>query len=195
MVGSKRLGVLHIRVHQARYLDKDVDTFIQITLGDFFTKSDVFKVSKNPEWQFQAKVDIFDDSCQQLEIKIMDEASKHAIGSATVDINEMMSKKQILNRWIKLIQSKTGEIKVSSHFVTSNEDEYKRVNIYERIKDNKQEEEKVDQVDYQKPVNLGKLNLIVHRASDLCDKDAVGKSDPYVVIYFKNRMFKHLRDH
>lgn len=193
---SDRIGFIHLRVHKARNLEnKDTggksDPFIEVQFGNTNAKSSTVMNNQNPEWQFQTKFDVMKDSPKEIVVSILDEdlQSTDPLGQAVLEVQEIISKKQIMKQWIELNKCKTGEIQISSHFVPTENEKFKKRLTDLLCKDTTTKENKQPSL-YQKAKIFGKIDLTIHSANSLMNTDLVGSSDPYAVVYYQKRMYK-----
>ena len=181
------LGILHLRVHKGKDLQKVGRAILNIQFGDIFSKSK--SVANDPTWEFQTKLVVYEDSPEYIVIHLLNEDSKKSekIGEMKLSVTEMISRKQILKRWVKLGDSQPGEIQISSHYVPA---ESKKKDTWRRIQDEDTAGNKPEIKVYQKPKTLGKVSITLHSAKNLMKKDLVGSSDPYAVVYHQNKMYR-----
>jgi hypothetical protein len=117
-------GLLIFTIHKAKDLENSdyigkSDPFVCIRYNDQEFKSEVKNNTLEPEWNFTAEVRITEDDEQPILVEVFDADYDQAdpIGSAYVNVEEYMEKKEISNQWISLIECKSGQLLISTVFV------------------------------------------------------------------------------
>merc|ERR1719186_1237737 len=121
-----RPGEIILTVHKARQIEKKgyfgkADPYVFLSLGNQQFKSKTVKNEHNPEWELISKFSVDEYSPNQINISVFDDdfGKDDSLGSATLDINDILIRKQIKNEWVTLQNCKSGEIQISSQFTSA----------------------------------------------------------------------------
>merc|ERR1711872_224991 len=118
-------GDISITVHKARDIEKKgmmgkADPYVVLLYGDQQAKSKTIKNNHNPEWEYTAKFQIKPENTDSISISVFNEdfGKDDTLGSATLDLRSVQGYKTLKNRWIPLLNCKSGEVLVSAEFLT-----------------------------------------------------------------------------
>merc|ERR1712106_958386 len=191
--------VLHIRVHKARNLEnKDKhgksDPYIILNFGEHEVKSRTINDNLNPEWQFFTKFNISSESPNSVSIRVIDKdiGKDENLGMIELDVSEIKSKKQVLQKWMPLKHCKSGEIQISGQYIVGDSKNYVKmpksggVNALDKYLREDSDKSK----DLNKTlIQRGNIKLMIKQARDL-KKSKVGKADPYVTLRLGKQIFR-----
>jgi len=128
-VGEKsksQRGTVMITLHKARDLEKKglfgkADPYAVINVGKETFKSKTIDNNHNPEWNFNIQFNINKETPDKISLEVFDEdiGKDDPLGQTTILLCEIINKRQILNKWIRLQQCKSGEVLFSAEFIPS----------------------------------------------------------------------------
>merc|ERR1711872_956735 len=117
-------GQIHLTVIKAKDIEKKgkfgkADPYVKITYGKQKAKSKTVKNNHNPEWNFEARFDIDENSSEGLNIAVFDDdfGKDDSLGNKTMDIIDIQENMKVLNKWIPLENCKSGEVLLSAEFI------------------------------------------------------------------------------
>merc|ERR1712037_238382 len=110
-------GHVILTVHKARDVEKKgmfgkADPYVNITFGKQKAKSKTVKNNHSPEWNFNATLEVDQNTSETIRIEVFDEdlGKDDTLGHKDMDINSVVKQKKLLNQWIPLDNCKSGEI-------------------------------------------------------------------------------------
>ena len=167
-------GILTLTVHKARKLEKKgmfgkADPYALITLGKLKAKTKTINNNQNPEWEFETKFNVDSESPSQIIIDIFDEdtGKDDILGSATINLNDVIQQRSILNTWYTLEKCKSGEVLLSMLYTSSSPSRSVSIKSLDSYKSNK---------------FSGMLSVSILKARKLEKSGLFGKVDPYVLL-------------
>jgi Ca2+-dependent lipid-binding protein len=117
-------GIINFTVLKAKKLQKKgvfgkADPYTKITLGDQIHKSHTVKNNQNPEWNYNAKLNISKDSPDSILVEVFDEdvGKDDAMGIIQVDLQDIVESKKLVNKWVLLEQCKSGQVLISAEYM------------------------------------------------------------------------------
>merc|ERR1719474_1747697 len=158
---NQETGVVVITVHKARDLQKKglvgkADPYIVITCNGKKEKSQTVKNSHKPVWHFTTSFDIDASYDKDIQIEVFDKdiGKDDFLGRGFIDMKELRTMKEFINKTFSLKDCKSGELFVSAKFIPVGK-------LHNEI---------------------GKMQLTVHKAKKIEKKKLLKKADPYVLI-------------
>jgi len=202
-------GEVEFTVHKARKLENKekfgkIDPYFVLSFGNQHFKSKTIKNEENPAWEVLTKLNLDENSPNQINISVFDDdfGKDDCLGDVDINLNEIIMNKQIKHKWVTLKNCKSGEVQISMQFLPA-EDIARKVdkstletqsftkkeslnedNIFTKIDSTKMKEAMT-----RKP-QIGTLNFTLISANDLENSDYIGKSDPYALIQYKGETFR-----
>ena len=126
-------GQMRLTVHRAKNLAKKgmfgkADPYVMIKYGSEKHQSQSVKNSQNPEWQFKADLTITDSQGNMIILEVYDEdyGKDDPMGVATLDISKFSENTQFNEKWISLMNCKSGELLISAQYLTGKGEPEKR---------------------------------------------------------------------
>jgi len=174
-------GQLHLTIRKARNLKRNnmfvkTDPYVLITYGPQRYQSHTVKSSQNPEWEYDIKIPITEH--KPINIQVLDEdfGDDEPMGNAIMTIDDLCLTEDSQEKWIpiSLNNSESGELLISSQFLTKKKDFSQQLIHNENSQGNARK------------ILGGHLRLTIHRARNLARNNKFVKSDPYVVIKYQN---------
>lgn len=205
-------GNIHLEIVQAKDLvKKDLigksDPYAIVRYGNDEIKSNTVKNNQNPQWNFECDIPVDSNGPQNLTIDLYDEDSHgkdKPLGSAEIDIPNLVNNSPLDNMWIPLNGVKSGKIQINADF--NPDDKFGQSQPY-GFDGKRPMEKKTSQLRFGSPdrkssgshrkpsgtdsdVIPGNLHLNIIQAKDLVKGDMLGKSDPYAVVTYGNDKVK-----
>merc|ERR1711936_418537 len=122
-------GKVVITVYKAKDIEKKgmfgkADPYVKMTLGKQKAKSSTVKNDHNPEWNFKASFDVDQNVNETIHIDVFDDdlGKDDYLGNTTLDIGAVQEHKHLSNQWIPLDNCKSGEVLISTEFISLEED-------------------------------------------------------------------------
>jgi len=113
---------LRLIVHRARNLTNKgmfgkVDPYVIIKYGNEKHQSPTINNSQNPEWKYEADLDIIPDA-QEISFEVFDEdyGKDDPLGVASINISDISGIMKLNEKWIALKNCKSGEILISAKY-------------------------------------------------------------------------------
>ena len=171
-------GTLTLTVHKARKLEKKgmfgkADPYALISLGKLKSRTKTINNNQNPDWEFETKFDVDNSSPRNILIDIFDEdtGKDDILGTTTLDLDEIVKQRSLLNQWYPLEKCKSGEVMLSVFYKPSTPSRSSSIKSRESLKSN----------GYTQPI-AGMLSINVLKAKKLEKSGLFGKVDPYVLL-------------
>ena len=117
-------GNIHLQLPEAKNLIKadmigKADPYAVISYGEEKVKTKAIKNSQNPKWDFETDITTDPRGSDTVKIDVFDKDNlgkdKH-LGSAAIDIPELINKGGLQDAWIPLGGVKSGQLRVSADF-------------------------------------------------------------------------------
>eukprot|EP00090_Calanus_glacialis_P004152 TRINITY_DN1306_c0_g1_i7.p1 TRINITY_DN1306_c0_g1~~TRINITY_DN1306_c0_g1_i7.p1 ORF type:complete len:2919 (-),score=679.49 TRINITY_DN1306_c0_g1_i7:1730-9988(-) len=206
LVGAKDL-------ENSDYIGKS-DPYAVVQYKDEIFKSKTISNDLNPVWNLPLELTVTEEDPGEIHIQVFDEDynGDDELGKTSIKIKDLIASKTIDCKSIKLEDCKSGEIQFSSSYSTIINEELleKREDVL-NIDVNKTEvtlpkktNQKTETISVTLPkettkrdstvkpgkASSGTVHLTLVGAKDLDNADYMGKSDPYVVVRYKDKTFK-----
>jgi len=171
-------GTVTLTVHKARKLEKKgmfgkADPYALITLGKLKSRTKTINNNQNPDWEFETKFDVNSSSSRQIVIDIFDEdtGKDDVLGTTTLDLNEIVKQRSLLNVWYPLEKCKSGDVLLSAFYKPSTPSRSVSIKSRESLKSNGLSQH-----------ISGILSLSILKGRKLEKNGLFGKVDPYVLL-------------
>eukprot|EP00092_Neocalanus_flemingeri_P079432 GFUD01098953.1.p1 GENE.GFUD01098953.1~~GFUD01098953.1.p1 ORF type:complete len:2477 (-),score=634.93 GFUD01098953.1:598-7686(-) len=208
LVGAKNLV-------KSDYFGKS-DPYAVVQYKEEIFKSKTINNDLNPVWNFLLTFKIIEADTDVIHIQVFDEDydQDDELGKTTIRVKDLIDCKTIDDRWVKLEDCKSGEIQFSSKYSPIIIEDISKVDsgakdiliqqditgkiVSEKIVQKTQELES-SMLDETRVMDLptditkaetGNLNFTLVGAKNLENSDYIGKSDPYVVVQYREETFK-----
>merc|ERR1712083_8387 len=118
-------GTIMVTLHKARDLEKKgkfgkADPYAILNVGKEKFKSKTINNNHNPEWNFDIKFDIDNETAHEISLEVFDEdmiGKDDPLGLTKLQLSQIVNQRKIINNWIPLQQCKSGEVLFSAEFV------------------------------------------------------------------------------
>merc|ERR1712080_577664 len=118
-------GTIMVTLHKARDLEKKgrfgkADPYAVLNVGKDKFKSKTINNNHNPEWNFDIKFDIDQETAEEISLEVFDEdmiGKDDPLGQTKLHLSQIVDQRKIVNNWIPLQQCKSGEVLFSAEFV------------------------------------------------------------------------------
>ena len=189
---AHNLGKIHISLMEARDLAKSdlmgkSDPYAILSHGNQKFKTNRVKNTQNPKWNYDVDFNVPDQGDDRIKVDIYDSdriGKDKPLGSASFDVDEVMSKGSIPLGWYPLKGTKSGEVLMSAEFEPqssrmSSPEPYPIQEKSSKVSIKDQPRVSVTSQPYNED---GLLHVDIVAARDLIKSDMIGKSDPYVIV-------------
>ena len=160
----------------------NADPYVKLTLGKQKAISATVKNNHNPEWNFESRFDVDQNTTENICIMVFDEdlGKDDSLGNASLILSLIQKQKRLLNQWIPLENCKSGEILLSAEFIpsslTEHQKEPKQGIVTDKIKEAVQEidveeskiQEETSQTKIGAPV-VGTIKLAISKSERIID--------------------------
>ena len=201
-------GNIKVNLNKAKNLMKadligKSDPYAIISCGDDKSKTKTIKNNLNPEWNHEVYFPVDNNTPRNINIQVFDAdkfGKDESLGSANMDIADLVQNGPVLNQWLPLENAKSGEVQVSAEFdfgdpdydkispgskKTSLDEGGRRGSKKASLGGAKSARDKLNEGKFdEEDLAPGAIKLELIQAKDLVKSDLVGKSDPYAVISF-----------
>ena len=200
------LGKIHVSLIEAKDLSKTdmigkSDPYAIISHGNQKFKTNTVKNSQNPKWNYDADFNVPDQGDDRIKVDIFDSdriGKDKPLGSAFLDVDEVMSKGIMPPAWYPLKGTKSGEVLMSADFepmpdgrMTSPEPRGRMTSPEPRASlDRTGEVGGRVSILGQPDIEDGILHVDLLGARNLIKADLIGKSDPYAVLALGDQIHK-----
>merc|ERR1711911_446001 len=197
---------LHLVIHRATELENKglmgkSDPYIVVKYQGQKYKSKTVKNNQNPVWDFAVDMNVNPKVSNKIDLVVYDKdiMKDDVMGSAVLDVQDLLECGIVENKCIDLEKCKSGKLYVSAAagdlvlpapVAVAVQPAASEEPAQEKPKDAKQAATVVAAVPAVETEEPERLQLIVHRGSDLVKTDIIGKSDPYVVVQYQDKKFK-----
>merc|ERR1711874_393091 len=177
-------GTIMVTLHKARELEKKgrfgkADPYAVLNVGKDKFKSKTINNNHNPEWNFDIKFDIDQETAEEISLEVFDEdmiGKDDPLGQTKLHLIQIVNQRKIVNNWIPLQQCKSGEVLFSTEFIPYDPSKKETVKTVKEKTPVKEEKPSVA------PLPSGSIQLTLHKARDLEKKGKFGKADPYAIL-------------
>merc|ERR1711981_1390821 len=115
-------GTITVILHKARELEKKgkfgkADPYAVLNVGKEKFKSKTVNNNHNPEWNFDIKFDIDNETSKEVILEVYDEdmiGKDDLLGQTKLNLIQIINQRKIVNNWIPLQQCKSGEVLFST---------------------------------------------------------------------------------
>jgi len=203
--GSVKLTIIRAKDLENKEWFGKSDPFVVLKYKNEEHKSKTINNNLNPEWNFSQTFQVSGDDLGTIHVNVFDEdyTGNVPLGNVDLDVQDLiLTGNNDQPVWVKLLNCKSGEIQISSVFTQSTEgdDEVDRKTSVTRISSQGGEKPFAKSKPTQKSRdgtsdnrnNTGNLDFTVIKAKDLENKEWFGKSDPFVVLKYKNEEHKSM---
>ena len=178
------------------------DPYAIITCGNEKSKTKTLKNNLNPEWNHEVKFHVDESTPRLIKIHVFDSdliGKDDPLGSVNIDLEDLVNIGPILNEWLPLKNTKSGDVQVSVDFrpdygnFDSPSDAGRRESVASKKPSFGGRQDTREQLlagREGEDLPQGVLKVEVIRAKDLTKSDMIGKSDPYAVISFDGDKIK-----
>jgi Ca2+-dependent lipid-binding protein len=112
-----------LTIHKAKKLPKKgflgkSDPYTIVTLDKQTFRTKTIKNNLNPEWNHEMVLEIYPDSKEVIMLEVFDDdtGKDDFIGKANIPIDAIVKARQLLNHWISLEGTKSGQILISAEY-------------------------------------------------------------------------------
>merc|ERR1712226_36851 len=121
---TAQVGTLYLTIHKAKNLEsKDLigksDPYIIVKYGETKLVSAKKSNTNNPEWNFEVDVKVHQNHPENITLEVMDKdkvGKDDTLGSTSVSVSDILKLQRIDNQWVKLAESKEGELQYTAVF-------------------------------------------------------------------------------
>ena len=171
------------------------DPYVVVKYQDQKYKSKTVKNNQNPVWDFVVNMKVNPKVSNKIDVIVYDKdiMKDDIMGSAVLDVQDLLECGIVENKCIDLNKCKSGKLHVSSSAGDLVLPEPVVVQEEPTDENSAAKEPMVTKpavVEAEEPEEPEKLQLIVHRGSELAKTDIIGKSDPYVLVQYQDKKFK-----
>merc|ERR1711881_587177 len=206
-------GTIMVTLHKARELEKKgkfgkADPYAVLNVGKEKFKSKTINNNHNPEWNFDIKFDIDNETAHEISLEVYDEdmiGKDDPLGKTKLHLSQIVNQRKIINNWIPLQQCKSGEVLFSAEFVpfvahegkpeVAKKETSRPASPTKNVSKEKTPVKDVVPTPAVKPEKTvplpkGTITVILHKARELEKKGKFGKADPYAVLNVGKEKFK-----
>ena len=115
--------MLSVSILKARKLEKSglfgkVDPYVLLKLGEIKRMSKPVKNNHDPEWNFNTKYVINENTADVLNLEVYDDdlGKDDLLGTATIELKQVLENHNMPENWVQLQNCKTGEVLLSASF-------------------------------------------------------------------------------
>eukprot|EP00092_Neocalanus_flemingeri_P025254 GFUD01027386.1.p1 GENE.GFUD01027386.1~~GFUD01027386.1.p1 ORF type:complete len:4003 (+),score=946.67 GFUD01027386.1:1015-12009(+) len=213
---SQNLGKIHVGLIAAKDLIKTdlvgkSDPYAILSHGNQKFKTNTVKNTQNPEWNYDADFNVPDGGDSRIKIDLFDAdkfGKDKSLGSAILDVDEVMGKGIVPPGWYPLKGVKSGQVLMSADFealgsnrLTSPDrslygiDDSKDPSVAKSgagggkaLKNRLGSQDQLGNQGDDLPEGMLHIDLLAAR--NLAKADMIGKSDPYAVLKLGDQSFK-----